>query len=453
MKFRSKSAVILLAGVAAVVALALATPVCAGAETAAASAESSTRVTPEAAVPAGHAAPTRYTLTKEQYAKAVAYSRAGYRLYFIRVVYNVLLLVLILVSRFGARLRDLAQRTSRFLIVQVAIVVAILLIVLAILQLPLSIYSQWLALRYAQSVQGWLSWLWDMVKGQLIAIILNSVAVFGLYAIMRRSPKRWWLYFWLISLPLTVFMIVIEPIFIAPLFNKFESLSDKQPALVAQIEKVVVRGGLAIPPARMFEMKASEKTNVVNAYVTGYGPSQRVVVYDTTIAKMTPPEILFVFGHELGHYVLHHIFKEVAFQSLILLAGLYCAYLWIEREVRLRGPRWSIRSVDDLASLPALLLFAAVFGFATTPIVNGYSRHCEHQADIFGLEVTHSIVPDSSGVASQAFQILGEVDLGDPSPGPFIKFWLYNHPPVDDRIQFAHSYDPWKAGASPEFIQ
>ncbi|HYL60349.1 MAG TPA: M48 family metallopeptidase [Candidatus Acidoferrales bacterium] len=452
MSFSSRSALIVLAAIAVLFAVAIATPAGAGAETAGASAEATASAAPASAATPAQAA-VGYRLTKEQYAKAVAYSRAGYRLYFIGVVYNVLLLVAILYVKFGARLRDLAERASRVLFVQVAIVVSVLTIVLAILQLPLSTYSHWLALRYDQSVQAWPSWLWDVVKGQLIAIILSSIAVFGLYAIMRRSRRRWWLYFWIVSLPITLFMVVIEPIFIAPLFNKFEPLNDKQPALVAQIEKVVVRGGLMIPPSRMYEMKASEKTRVVNAYVTGFGPSQRVVVFDNAIAKMTPDEILFVFGHEMGHYVLHHILKEVGFQSLIFLVGLYCAYLWIGREVRVRGTRWGIRSVDDLASLPALMLFAAVAGFVTTPLVNGYSRHCEHQADIFGLEVTHSIVPDSPEVASQAFQILGEVDLSDPAPGPLIKFWLYNHPALDDRIRFAHSYDPWSSGTAPEFIR
>ncbi len=452
MSFARRSTLIVVAAIAVLFAVALATPAGADSEPAAASAQSSASAAPDSAATPAQAA-VGYRLTKEQYAKAVAYSRAGYRLYFIGVVYNVLLLFAILYSRFVARLRDLAERASRVLFVQVAIVMSVLTIVLAILQLPLWTYSHWLALRYDQSVQGWLSWLWDVVKGQLISIILSSVMVFGLYAIMRRSPRRWWLYFWLVSLPITIFVAVIAPIFIAPLFNKFEPLNDKQPALVAQIEKVVVRGGLMIPPSRMFEMKASEKTRVVNAYVTGFGPSQRVVVFDNAIAKMTPDEILFVFGHEMGHYVLRHILKEIGFQSLIFLAGLYCAYLWIAREVRVRGPRWGIRSVDDLASIPALMLFAAMAGFLTTPLVNGYSRHCEHQADIFGLEVTHSIVPDSPEVASQAFQILGEVDLADPAPGPFIKFWLYNHPPLDDRIRFAHSYDPWKSGAAPEFIR
>jgi STE24 endopeptidase len=452
MSFGSRSAQIVVATIALLFAVALAAKADAGADTASASPQASASAAPAStATPAQAAA--GYRLTKEQYAKAVAYSRAGYRLYFIGVVYNVLLLFAIVYVKFGARLRDLAERVSRVLFVQAAIVVAVLTIVLAILQLPLSAYSHWLALRFDQSVQAWPSWLWDMIKGQLIAIVLTSISVFALYAIMRRSPRRWWFYFWLVSIPITLFMVVIEPIFIAPLFNKFEPLSHKQPALVAQIEKVVVRGGLMIPPTRMYEMKASEKTRVVNAYVTGFGPSQRVVVFDNAIAKMTPDEILFVFGHEMGHYVLHHILKEVGFQSLIFLAGLYCAYLWIKREVRVRGKRWGIRSVDDLASLPALMLFAAVVGFFTTPLVNGYSRHCEHQADIFGLEVTHTIVPDSPEVASQAFQILGEVDLGDPAPSPFIKFWLYNHPALDDRIRFAHSYDPWSGGAAPEFIR
>jgi len=326
-------------------------------------------------------------------------------------------------------------------------------VTLGILHLPLGAYGHWLAVEYDQSVQGWPSWLWDAIKGQLVSIVIYSVSIWILYGIIRRSPRRWWFYFWLATIPLGVFMVVVSPVVIEPLFNKFEPLAAKQPALAAEMEKVMARGGLQIPPERMFEMKASEKMKSLDAYVTGFGPTKRVVVYDTAIAKMTTPEILFVFGHEMGHYVLHHILKGMVFGSALLLAGLYLAFFWINWAVARWGPRWGIRAVDDWASLPALMLFATVFGFLMTPVGNAFSRHIEHQADVYGLEVTHSIVPNSAEVAAQGFQVLGEVDLADPNPSPFIRFWLYSHPPLNERILFARSYDPWSRGESPEFVR
>ena len=151
--------------------------------------------------------------------------------------------------------------------------------------------------------------------------MLSVLLVYLLYAVIRRSPRRWWFYFWLVSLPIIAGLMYLEPMVIEPMFYHFDPLAAKQPALVAQLEKVVARGGLAIPQDRMFEMQASEKLNSLNAYVSGFGGSKRVVVWDTTINKMTTPEILFVFGHEMGHYVLHHVRDSLILGSLLLLAA------------------------------------------------------------------------------------------------------------------------------------
>ncbi|HEY6420469.1 MAG TPA: M48 family metallopeptidase, partial [Candidatus Binataceae bacterium] len=394
-----------------------------------------------------------YTLSKELYDRAVAYSREEHEVYFVGVAYGALLLIVILAARWGPRFRDAAERASRFRFVQAVVFTSILTIVLAILRLPVSTYSHWLSLSYDQSVQSWPSWIWDAAKSELIAVVIGSFIVWVMYGIIRRSPRRWWFYFWLTTIPFTVFTAIVEPVFIAPLFFTFEPLQTRQPALAAQIERVAERGGLTIEQSRMFEMNASDKMKSLNAYVTGFGPSKRVVVYDTTIAKMTTPQILFIFGHEMGHYVLGHIVKGMVVAEVTLLVGLYLAFLWINREVSRRGQRWGIRGVEDWASLPALMLFAAVSSFLMTPALNAYSRHDEHQADVYGLEVTHSIVPDSGEVAAQAFQVLGEADLGDPNPSPFVKFWFLDHPSLNDRILFARSYDPWSKGEPPEFVR
>ncbi|PYV01146.1 MAG: peptidase M48, partial [Acidobacteria bacterium] len=107
----------------------------------------------------------------------------------------------------------------------------------------------------------------------------------------------------------------------------------------------------------------------------------------------------------------------------------------------------------DWASLPILLLLVSLFSFFAFPITNGFSRYQEHQADVYGLEVIHGLVPNSQQVAAEAFQVLGEIDLADPSPSPFIKLWLYSHPPLSERLAFALSYDPWSKGQAPEFVK
>jgi Zn-dependent protease with chaperone function len=393
-----------------------------------------------------------YTLPPEKYEKAVAFSRAKYRLYFIDTAYGIVLLILLLAWRIAPKYRDWAERISRHRFVQAWIFVPLFLLTLAILSLPIEIYRQWLSRKYEQSIQGWDSWSCDWAKAQLVAMILGAVVVWILYAIVRRSAQRWWFYFWLVSIPLVALLIFLQPLVIEPLFFKFEPLQAKHPDLVAQISKVVARGGLTIPPDRMFEMKASEKLKSLNAYVSGIGASKRVVVSDNTMARLTNEQTLFVFGHEMGHYVLRHIPKLIGLIVAILFMFLYIGYRGLHWAVQRWGGRWQIRSVDDWVSFPVLLLLLSVLGFIAAPLANTISRHYEHQADIYGLEVIHGIMPRPADVAVPAFQTLGEVNLSDPKPSRLIELWLYNHPPLNKRIEFAQTYDPWSKG-QPQFVK
>ncbi len=393
-----------------------------------------------------------YTLPPDRYEKAVAYARARYQLYFIGFVYSLLALWLVLRLKLSARYRDWAERASRVRFVQALVYLPPLALTLALLTLPGDMYGQWLLLKYEQSVQSWGSWLADWAKAQLISIFVGVFLVWILYAVIRRSPQRWWFYFWLAALPILLFVFFLAPFVIEPLFFKFEPLDKNHPQLATEIEKVVERGGLSIPRERMFEMKASEKLKSVNAYVTGFGASKRVVMWDTTIQKTTVPETLFVFGHEMGHYVLGHIWKGITFFAAVLLIFLYLGYRGMHWMLGRWGAAWGIRGVDDWASLPVLLLLLSVFGFLSSPLTNSFSRYIEHQADIYGLEVIHGLVPDSQQAAAHAFQILGEVNLSDPNPSEFIKIWLYNHPPLNERIVFAQTYDPWSKGEPTQFV-
>jgi len=186
--------------------------------------------------------------------------------------------------------------------------------------------------------------------------------------------------------------------------------------------------------------------------VTGLGGSKRIVVWDTTIAKMTTPQIVAVAGHEMGHYVLNHIPKGLAIYSLGSLILFYLAYRLIGWLLAWRGARWGIRSVEDWASLPALVLLLSIFMVVLMPATNTISRYFEHQADQYGLEVTHGLTPDSGEVAAQALQVLGEVNLEFPDPGRVAVFLTYDHPATRDRIRFALTYDPWASGGHGEFV-
>ena len=394
-----------------------------------------------------------YTLPPDLYEKAVKYSRAQYILYFTSFVWGVIVLLLVLAWKLAPKYRDWAERATKVRFLQAVIFTPILLLTIAVLGLPTDIYGHWLSRSYGISVQGWGSWAWDWTKGELVSFVIGIILVWILYAVIRHSPQRWWFYFWLAALPILFFVIFLAPLVIAPLFNKFEPLETKDPALVVALEKVVQRAGMNIPPGRMFWMNESEKGNDLNAYVAGFGASKRVVVWDTTIAKMTVPETMFVFGHEMGHYVLGHVYKGLVFGAILLLVLLYFGFHGMLWTLSRCSGRWGIRGTDDWASLPVLLLWFAILGFIASPAANTFSRYVEHQADQYGLEVTHGLIPDSSQVAARAFQILGEVDLADPNPNSFIKLWLYNHPPLAERVNYALTYNPWVQGKQPEFVK
>ena len=293
---------------------------------------------------------------------------------------------------------------------------------------------------------------WDWTKSQIIAVIIGTIVIWILFAAIRKSPRRWWFWFWIASLPLTVLGVFAQPLVIDPLFHKFAPLAEKDPALTASLEKMFARAGEDIPPERMFWMGASEKSTELNAYVTGIGASKRIVFWDTTIAKMTTPQIVFVAGHETGHYVLYHIPKGLALGAAVLLGLFYLGYLSTGWVLARWSIPWEIHGVNDWAALPVLLLLLTIFSFANNPLANGISRHYEHQADQYGLEVTHGLTPDSAEVAAQSFQILGEVSLSDPAPNSVDIFLFYDHPPISARVRYSLTYDPWAHGGTGEFV-
>ena len=394
-----------------------------------------------------------YVLSHERYEKAVTYSRAAYTMYFVSVALNVLALLLLLRLGIAAKFRDWAENLSDKRWIQAVAFVPLLVLTVDVVALPLRVYGHVLSLRYEMSVQSWGSWLSDWSKEQLLMAGFALIFALILSVMLQRSPRRWWLYLWLAALPVVLFIVFISPWLIDPMFNKFEPLQATNPELVAAIENLTKHAGVPIPADRMFLMRASEKTNAVDAYVTGIGASKRVVVWDTTIQKATPNETLFIVGHELGHYVLGHIWKGFLFAAGLMLVGFYALFRALHWALGRWGGDWKIYGPEDWAALAVLLMLVEIGAFLLAPVSNGFSRMQEHDADVYGLEVTHGIIPDSSEVAAQSFQVLGEVDLADPNPPEFITIWLYTHPPLTDRLVFAHRYDPWSKGESPKYVK
>jgi Zn-dependent protease with chaperone function len=394
----------------------------------------------------------QYSLPPDKLQRAIEYAHDAYWLHFTSEIYAIVILLAILSTGLSATFRDWAEAAFQRRFLQALVFIPLLSLTHDLLYLPANLFGQHLERKFDQSVQSWPSWFWDWTKSELILLVCGVPLACLLYAVIRRSPRRWWLYFWLATLPLIVTVMYLEPMVIEPLFFRFEPLAQTHPELVNQLEHLTARGGLDIPRDRMFEMKASEKLNSLNAYVSGFGGSKRVVVWDTTLEHLSTPETLFVFGHEMGHYVLGHIRNSLLWLSVLLLVLLWIGSHILRWTIARWGNKWRIRDTGDWASAPLLLLIVAVASFLTEPVINSYSRWQEHQADIYGLEVTHGVVPDSATAAAHSFQVMGEIGLDEPNPNRFIEFWLFSHPSTSDRLTFAESYNPWMKG-TPRYVK
>lgn len=406
-------------------------------------------------VPGSKAAPPgqAYTLPPDELAKAINLSRIRNFLAFAGGIWGIIFLWLLLRTRAAAGVERWTERRVRRRWLQGVIFFLLLLIAVFLAGLPLDWFGQFASRSYGISVQSWRSWLGDEGTSLGLTVAVGTPLLLFFNRVVRRWPRRFWFACWLIALPLMVAAVFVQPLVIDPLFNKFEPLATTDPVLVQQLEKVVHRTGIEIPPNRMYLMKASAKTNGLNAYVTGIGSSKRIVVWDTTAGRIPNDEILFVFAHETGHYVLHHIAKGLLISAAAIFFIFWiCAGLaaWL---VRHRGRRWNIDALSSRAGLVALLLVLSIAGFLIEPLGNAVSRHFEHQADIFGQEAIHGVVPDPQRTAVAAFNALGRAWLEIPHPGAFVVFWLYSHPSIEQRANFAAHYDPWADGGHGKYFK
>lgn len=400
-----------------------------------------------------------YTLPPHKLAKAIALGRIRTILHFGGALWGLAVLGLLLTTRFAAGLEQRMARITQRRWLQGLLFFAALLVLVEIADLPLGMYAHHVSLSYGISVQNWSGWFLDNAKG--LAVTLGSVPFFLLFNwVVRVSPRRYWLWAWLVTLPIMVLSALGEPL-LEPIFNKFEPLSQSNPALVARLETVVARTGTHIPPERIFLMKASLKTNGLNAYVTGIGATKRIVVWDTTAGRIPDDEILFLFAHESGHYVLNHIPKGLAAATVFLFFLYWVCARFASGVAGRFGRRWGLvegkgegeSPLSSRAGFVLLLFVVSLATFVLEPIDNTFSRYMEHQADVYGQEAIHTLVPDPQKTAVSAFDRLGEVWLEDPNPSPFLEFWTYSHPSIQHRAAFAAQYDPWANGGRGEFFK
>jgi Zn-dependent protease with chaperone function len=392
-------------------------------------------------VPARPAAPDYLAEARASFgpeSRAYAGTRVVVRI--VGPLYGIVCGLLLMFTGLSARFRDIAVGLGHRRYVRVLVFFSLYSFAMFLLGLPFAWYEEFaLEHQYGLSTQDFGGWLLDSVKGVVTTVVAVGVIPLLAFAwrVIERSPRRWWLWIAAGTLPVVLAAMLIEPIVLDPLFNKFQPLQDA--SLRTEILALAKRAG--IPARHVYEVDMSSRTRKLNAYVNGFGASQRVVLWDTTLRRMKRDEILFVTGHEMGHYVLGHAWKTL----LILGAGAFLVFwlcaLLVRGWLAAFGADWGITGPGDLATMPVIAFSLTMVTLLAMPGMDALSRRAEIEADLYGLELTHD-----NDAAARAFLKLSQDNRSDPEPPALVRVLLYDHPPLGDRIHQALEYRPWEHG-------
>jgi STE24 endopeptidase len=306
------------------------------------------------------------------------------------------------------------------------------MIVAFVLGFPLSVYEGFVREhQYGLSNQTFGAWLGDEGKGLGLGLVLGGLAVMVLFGIVRRVPATWHLWGAGAAIVFMAVLMLIGPVFIAPMFNKYTLLED------AKVRDPILRLARqnGIPAKNVYQVDASRQSKRVSANVSGFLGTERITLNDNLLRRCSPQAIMAVMGHEMGHYVLNHVYKGLADMIIIVVVFFACLRWALLRSLARWGERWGVRGLGDPAVLPLAALILSLLFFVLTPVTNTLSRTDEYEADMFGLNTARQ--PD--GFAEDAL-LLGEYRKLE--PGPMEEFIFFDHPSGRTRI---YSAMRWKA--------
>ena len=373
---------------------------------------------------------------QERRQKTKSYAKGNYILNAVDFIYSSLVLIGLLALGISAKMRGVATSITRLKPLQTLLYWVQFLLLTSLFAFPLTLYRSYFREKaYGLLTQPFNDWMIDQFKGLALGIVLGGIFIMFLYGVLRKAPKYWWVWGSAVMILFIIIGIAISPVYIQPLFNKFTPVRNVE--IRENILSMAREQG--IPADEVYEMDASRRTDRISAYVAGVLGTMRIVMFDTTLKRCTPEEIQMIMGHEMGHYVLNHIWKHVAFYSVMILGGFLFARWGFSRTTQ-RWPNWKVEGVGDNAGLPLLILLLSLFLFITAPVTNTWIRIHEDQADDFGLEASRE--PDA---AATTFLKLGE--YRDLEPHPLVEALLYDHPSGRYRIRNAME---WKAARNSQ---
>jgi STE24 endopeptidase len=368
----------------------------------------------------------------EATARSDAYFEGGYWLILWDFLVGAIILVLLLQLGWSAAMRNFAERITRFKPLQTLIYWTEFSIVTFILGFPLTVYESFLRERkYGLATQTFGPWMGDQLKVLLVSIVFGGLVAMLLFGVVRRVPRTWWIWGSVVSIVLLAFATMIAPVYILPLFNKITPLED--PKITQPILSMARANG--IPADKIYQIDASRQTTRMSADVSGFGSTMRITLNDNLLRRASLEEIEATMGHEMGHYVLHHIYKDFIFFFIVIVSG-FALLRWSLDWCLVRcGERWQIRGVGDTAVLPLVFLLGSIFFFVLTPILNTHIRNTEYEADMYGLNASRQ--PDGEAQS--------DIHLGEyrkMNPGPIEEWVFFDHPSGRNRIYAAMR---WKA--------
>ncbi|MFN2622025.1 MAG: M48 family metallopeptidase [Chthoniobacterales bacterium] len=376
------------------------------------------------------------TVPADKRARSDAYFEGGYWLILWNFLLSTAISIFLLASRISARLRDFAERRSRFKFLQVTLYAIPFLLLVYVLGFPLHVYENFFREHaYGMATQNFGQWIVEQMKFIAVNLIVTSLLLIGLYAVFRRAPRTWWVWGTIVAIIFTILGIMLSPVYVEPLFNTYKPLND--PAISEPI--LAMARANEIPVTQVFEVDASRQTKRVSANVAGFMGTTRIALNDNLLKRCTLPEIREVMAHEMGHYILNHSFKLVTYFSFFFLLGFLALRTFFQGAVNRWGERWGVSGIADPAGLPLLsLIFSTVF-FLLTPVINTTVRVHEREADAFSVNTARE--PDAFAMVALK---LGEYRKLDPSPLEEMIF--FDHPSGRARIRMAMD---WKAAHLP----
>jgi STE24 endopeptidase len=359
------------------------------------------------------------------------YSKTRNLLFFLSTPFEWLFYFLILILGLSKAFKKWADESSKNQFLQRAIYLIWLSLFAFAATFPLSYISFSLSKTYNISTQSFASWMKDELIDFWINYGMMLVIISVLYWLIKKSQIRWWLYAWLLTIPFTLFLMFVQPVIIDPLYNDFYPLKNKE--LETEILSLAKKAN--IPADHVYEVNMAEKTNALNAYVTGIGSNSRIVLWDTTLNRLNNDQILFIMAHEMAHYVEKHLYIGIAGYLLLSLLGLYLTH----RVMGWAMSRWrselKVQGMADIRSFPLLLMILSMFMFAASPFSNLVSRYQENRADQYAIEMMKN--PEA---AITSFQELTRSGLSQVNPPLLVKIFRYGHPTMLERISRIEQY-------------